>query len=169
MVKILPNLRREVDIQIQDIRETPVSKTLKGFAMRDVAKRENQADMTTGLPESWIRAKTASRPLSVFRMHALPLKMVGTVFKDTALRQQCCWDHPDSIYNWTQLRPLCKLRDSDSWCGDLLTLQLPKISPVCKFPSLIKLPPTMIKWSASFASLSLPSLYGGQFANLQTL
>ena len=48
MVKILPNLRREVDIQIQDIQETPVSKTLKGFAMRDVAKRENQADMITG-------------------------------------------------------------------------------------------------------------------------
>lgn len=28
--------------------ETPVRKNLKGFAMRDVAERENQEDMTTG-------------------------------------------------------------------------------------------------------------------------
>ena len=86
MVKILPNLRREVDIQNQDIRETPVRKTLKGFAMRDVAERENQEDMTRELDQG----KMASLPLSVLRMLILPLKMVGPVFKDTALRQQYC-------------------------------------------------------------------------------
>ena len=48
MVKILLNLRREVDIQIQGIKKLQLGKNLKGFAMRDVVERENQEDMTTG-------------------------------------------------------------------------------------------------------------------------
>ena len=50
---------------------------------------------------------------------------------------------------------------------DLLIIWLPRTSLIRKFLCLLKLPPTNLKWSASFFSLSLPSMYGGQFANQQ--
>lgn len=48
-------------------------------------------------------------------------------------------------------------------CENLLILQLPKTSPVIKFPCLLNLPPAHLQKSAFSLSLSLPSTYRGWF------
>ena len=90
-------------------------------------------------------------------------------FKDAALREQCViWDHLDGICDWTQLRPLYTLLNSggQGWRAHLVAT---KFSLVCKFPCLLNLPRTNLEWSASFFSLSLPSMYGGRFMNQQKI
>lgn len=48
-------------------------------------------------------------------------------------------------------------------CEDLLILQPLMTSLICRFPCLLNLLPTNVKWSASFFPLSLLSVYGDQF------
>lgn len=60
----------------------------------------------------------------------------------------------DGICDWAQLRPLYKLKILAGGYGDLI-LQLPKASFLSKFPCLLSLPHTNLKWFASFFGLSL--------------
>ena len=63
------------------------------------------------------------------------------------------------------LRPLYKLYVSGGWVRRSTRLVTAKTSLICKFPSLLNLPPTHLGWLVSFFSLSLPSVYGGWFVN----
>ena len=73
----------------------------------------------------------------------------GALFKDTDFtvcsqntRTVCSCDYLHSIWNWSQLRPLHKLKILPRGCGDLLILQESKTSLTCKFPSLLNVSPT---------------------------
>lgn len=88
-------------------------------------------------------------------------------------RAICPWNHLDGIHEWTQLRPLCQLLSFWQVSAEIyLSCRHPRLS--LKFPWLLNLQPTNLKWSASFFSLSLLSCQGlvqispGKFPRLQT-
>lgn len=74
-----------------------------------------------------------------------------------------CWDRLDGICEPIQLRVLYKLLSFGRQVQRSTVFVPLKTSLVYKFPCLLNLPPTNLEWTASFLSLSLPSLYGGQF------
>ena len=61
-----------------------------------------------------------------------------------------------------RVQALWKLSDLGGWVWRSPHL-IPQPSLVCQFPYLLKLPPTSLKWSASFLRSFMPSMYWSQF------
>lgn len=84
-------------------------------------------------------------------------------------RLMCCWDHLDCVHDWMLLRPPYRLF---RWVGVETSAYLEAAqdkSPVC-VPLLVKTCSLWIwEWSASFFTLSLPSVCGGWFYNLSEI
>lgn len=74
------------------------------------------------------------------------------------------WDHLDCVRNNPVKVSTYKLvKILVGQYGDLFILQPPKADLIYRFPCWLKLPPTNLKWSASFFSLSLPFVHGVHF------
>ena len=89
----------------------------------------------------------------------------GGPFQGFSLEKvMCYWDHRDWTPDWTPLRPLYRLLRFLQVVSEIyLSCWLSLTSLICKFLTLLKLPPTNLKWSTSFCILSLPSVYKSQF------
>ena len=126
----------------------------------------NLEDVTTGWPLVWTRA--------IGVPHPLPCSWnVSSVYSSTgAVPRTQPWEsnvslRPSGRYKW--LNPgkasISTFKILAGRSRNLLVLQL----PLCKFPSLLNLPPINVKRSPSFFSLSLPCMYRDQFASQQRL
>ena len=99
----------------------------------------------------------APSPTFPWQLHSAYCSHNRSCSKETALENKMCWDHL-LIHGLNQLRSLYKLLRF--W--KLITViyfSYGLLSLVCKFPCLLKLPPTSLKWPASFFGHSLPSVY----------
>ena len=67
----------------------------------------------------------------------------------------------------SQLRPLYKLKMADGRRRDPVVWWPLETSLVSKCFCLLNLPPPSLEWSASFFSLSMPSVYRSQFVKQQ--
>ena len=118
-----------------------------------------RVDLRAG-PGQWEAPHSFPCPRNACSAHYSPTM---SCFQGCSLeRAMCCWDHPDWICEWTQLRPLQK--HSRFWWVDA------EICSSCGRPrqasyesSLAYLPSTNLEWSAFVFGLFLPSMYWGQF------
>ena len=127
----------------------------------------NWEGTTTSWPKGWMWAIGGfSFTPCPWNLHYAHCSHSGSHFQRCRLEKiTCCWDDLDGKHDRTRLRPLDKLKILEGWCRNLLILWLPKINLVFEFPCLLDLPPTSLEWSASYFSLSQPSVYGDQFQN----
>ena len=94
----------------------------------------------------WHESCTPSPTSPVLGMY-LPLAVPQwSRFQGHSLERVRCWNHLDSICDWTQLRPLYKLVRFWQAGGRSPWLVVPKTSLVRKFPGLSHLPPPHLEW-----------------------
>lgn len=122
--------------------------------------------MTASSPMSWTPViRGSSLPSFVLGMYVLPTATKWGPFQGQSLeRAVCCWNHLDSIHDWTLLKPLHKLLRFWGWMQKSSHLVAPKPSLMCQFPCLLHPPPTYLEWLPLFG-LSLSSMYRDMFTD----
>lgn len=97
-------------------------------------------------------------------VHSAHCSHSQSCFKDTALKEECVVEPIWWVYVTEPSKGFyLTFKILVGGLRHLYFLQLPKTSLLCKFPCLLKLPPTNLEWSGSFFILSLISTYRGQF------
>lgn len=124
-----------------------------------------QEDNAAGWPWSWTQTIRGHSPLPTLECTIVHLSYRGAIFMGAALREQGVTESI-CIAHMTETRyGLYTLKILASWCKDLPSCRLPKVSLICKF-LLIKLDIYQSGVGCHFLQTTcspLLSLYEGQF------